>query len=355
MKKIYTLITSVLLISSTSFYAQTISLKQEFEGFANGFHSTIDSVAISPGNVTDTLWYTFDLDLIPDGSGASRPDGWFFSYPYSEVNHGPTGYTYTDGTPDSNTVFSANSWNNFGETSSGLEDNWLVTPSVVVGPHDTLYFKSAPRQTPRYCDGYEVLLSNSNNDPTSFTTVLSTAAENTALGTDTTYSTFTFSSGFVHGLDGTYIDIAAGTNPSHAGQLRPFTIPLTAYAGQTIFVAFHHNSHDDNLISIDDVIIGSNVFAAGAGISEHGNDISLKVSPNPSKDIVQVEFNLTSESSVVLNINDVTGKLIYTENQGMSAQGNHKSTLSVSSLAKGFYTITVQTSNGVSVSKLIVE
>ena len=263
MKKHFLLIAAALLVVCSGIKAQTITLKQDFEGYYNGFHSSIDSLAITPGNTIDTLWYTFDLDMIPDASLNSRPNAWYYSSPFASVDNVPTGYIGSFSIPDSNTVFCASSWNDNGETPAGLEDNWLVSPSVVVGVNDTLFWKSAPRQTPKYLDGYEVLISTTTNDPTSFTTVLFTAAEYTsALGTnDSSFSGYTFApaGGFIHGFDGTYTaDNFLADSSKLIGVLRPFSYSLSAYAGQTIFIAFHHNSHDDIEISVDDIMIRGN-------------------------------------------------------------------------------------------------
>ncbi|MGZ4035919.1 MAG: hypothetical protein ACXVP4_13740, partial [Bacteroidia bacterium] len=154
MKKIYILL-AFLLTGTSIIKAQDTLIFEDFE--LNKFYAHKDSVDVLPGNTTDTMWYSCDMDMLADGSTTgTRPNGWFAIQPFSVVDQYQTIYG-TPGTPDTNTVLSANSWNNLGDV-SGAENNWLVTPSIKLGTHDTLFWKSAPFQTPRYLDGYEVLL-----------------------------------------------------------------------------------------------------------------------------------------------------------------------------------------------------
>ncbi|MBL7887973.1 MAG: T9SS type A sorting domain-containing protein [Bacteroidia bacterium] len=354
MKKLYTLIVG-LFIASVSFAQDTI-LFEDFE--LTRFYDTllINDGNPPPANTVDANWYSYDADGIPDASGSSRPDGWFAIQPFSTVDQYETVYGDVSN-PDTNTCIGANSWNNNGEGAAGAQFNWLITPSVQLGAHDTLFFKAAPRQTPRYLDGYKVKISTTDNSDLSFGTTLFNAAECISLGSDTTFSTFGFSGGtptpFVHGQDGTYIDFAgAVTNPAHRGQLRPFSIALDAYAGQKIFIAFLHDSHDDNLMELDDVMIRGD---HSVGINENKLDLGLNLFPNPATDNVQVNYELSAETTVTITVYDLTGKLVNTISKGNQAQGRHFAFINTAEMAKGFYTVTVQTATGISTAKLIVK
>lgn len=370
MKKIYMLLTALLLTGSFA-KAQDTLLYEDFETIRFYDTTLIDCNvlgSIPPGNVIDANWYSWDSDGLPDahtGGGAVRPDGYYASYPFSPVDLYPTIYGGTP--PDSNTVISAGSWTN----DPGAEANWLITSNIKLGAHDTLFWKSAPLQTPRYLDGYQVLLSqtnNSDNTSSAFSTVLFNAAEMTgtpfggSTGTSVTFSDFTFAAtatggptAFVHGQDGTYMDAAGTTAPiSRRGQLRPFSVPLDAYANKNVFIAFYHNTHDDNAISFDDVMVRGTPSNPLAGIIEASNVLELNLFPNPATDNVQVNYNLTAETTVTINIYDVAGKLVASDSKGEQAQGRHFANINSSEFAKGFYTVKVVTSLGQSTSKLIV-
>jgi hypothetical protein len=342
MKKIYLLAMSFAVLSALETKAQDTLVYESFN-FQMFFDNMVDDVNPPPGITPDALWYSYDGDGLADGSaGGTRPGGWFAVQPFSDMD------------TLENSVIGANSW----FTGPAAADNWLITPSFTLRANDTLFWKSAPSQTPRYLDGYKVYISTTTNDNFSFLgaggALLFSAAEMTALGSDSTFSTYTFNSGFVHGQDGTYIDFATTTAPIlHTGQLRPFSVPLTAYAGQTIFIGFHHDSFDDNLISIDDFLIRGPDVAAG--VNENNNEIGLNVFPNPSVDVAQVSYSLSAETSVIISIFDVTGKLVSSENKGTQSAGRHFSSINTAAMSNGFYTVTVQTENGISTSKLIVK
>ncbi len=345
MKRIYTLLAGFILFASFTSRGQDTLLYQSFN-YQSFYDNLIVDVVPPIGVAADTLWYSWDGDGFADGSGGSREGGWFAVMPFADID------------TTNNVAIAANSW----FSPAGVANNWLITPNVQLGTHDTLFWKSAPLQTPRYLDGYEVLLSTTTNSDLAFTTILFTAAEMTQISTvpgdSAIFANHTFSTpGFIHGLDSTYIE-GKPNRPSAAfsGQLRPFSFALDAYANQNIFIAFHHNSDDDNIISIDDVMIRGNINP-NAGVKENKFDLNLNVFPNPvnNKNIAQLNFELPAESVITISVNDVTGKLVYSENKGSLAQGRHFATVNTGALSKGFYTIAVQTVNGKSTAKLIVQ
>lgn len=338
MKKIYTLLAGFILFGSFTSRGQDTLLYESFN-FQNFYDNyLISDVVPPPGVTTDSLWYSYDADGFADGSSGSRDGGWFAVSPFADVD------------TLNNVALAANSW----FSPPGVANNWLITPNVLLGTNDTLFWRSAPFQTPRYCDGYQVLISTTSNIDYAFTDTLFTAAEMTAiLGTnDSSFSGYSFSPGFVHGLDGTFTQYSDSAR--FRGALRPFSKPLDAYANQNVFIAIHHNSDDDNLISIDDVMIRG-TKNPNLGIKENKFDLKLNVFPNPAKDHAQLNFELMDETAVTISVHDITGKLVYSENKGSLLHGRHFASINTAALTKGFYTITIQTINGKSSAKLIVQ
>ncbi len=349
MKKIFTLLSGFLLFAAFTSKGQDTLLYEGFQFVMTSYLTHVTSPP--PGNTVDSLWYDYDADQLADGSGSSKPremDFWQIRA-LADTNlydmHG-----------DTNIVMAASSW--FG--SPGQADNWLITKNIQLGAHDTLFWKSAPSELPRYLDGYEVKISTTTNDDISFHTVLFTAAEMTAVSAvphdSAIFANHTFSSpGIVHGLDGHYIQSGVTATSPYTGMLRPFSVPLDAYANQNVFIAFHHNSYDDNLITFDDILIRGTPKNPVAGISENKAAIALNIFPNPSNDNAQLNFELASETAVIISVSDITGKSVYSENKGTLTQGRHFAMINSASLSKGFYTVAVQTNNGRSTAKLIVE
>jgi hypothetical protein len=353
MKKIYVAAAAVMGLTMTS-NAQI--LMQNLFNNPEDFDSIF--VAAPPGTTPDASWYTFDNDGFPDGSGAStaRADEWFIAYAFATADSlvMPSG--------DTNFVMASNSW----FTTVQTVDNWLVTASVDIPSSATgavLKFKSASFQTPLYLDGYEVLLSNSDNSISSFSDVLYTAAEYTSgastLGSDFAAYTFAPSGAWIQGWNGTSMVSSelefnpngdgnvsvnsSGDSSRWRGVLTEHVINLGAYAGQTVFIAFHHNSTDDNLISIDDVTVD-----ATTGVGAVNSVTKVNVYPNPTVDQVIVDLNLTEgSSSAILTITDIFGRVVNTQSLGMMAAGANKVTIDASGYANGTYNIEIKAENGV--------
>lgn len=347
MKKIYILLSVLLFAGSVNLKAQDTLLYEGFQYVMDNYLSHITSPLA--GTTTDSMWYDYDADQLADGAGGTtaRPDDWWQILAFADTN------LYVEGTTDTNVVMAANSW----FSSPGQADNWLITQNVQLGDHDTLFWKSAPRQTPRYLDGYEVKISTTTNSDLAFSTVLFSAAEMTAInGTnDSVFSGYTFSSpGFIHGEDGTFTEFD-NDSARLIGVLKPFSVALDVYANQNVFIAFHHTSFDDNLISIDDILIRGTASNPIAGIKENKMDLILNLFPNPSNNNTQLNFELSAETELSISITDVTGKLVYSENKGTLTRGRHFANINTAALANGFYTVAVQTKNGKSTAKLIVQ
>lgn len=352
MKKIYSLFSVAMVIGSISGTAQNVLLNMDFN---NASYPNIVDLANDPsllGAANDTNWYVWDGDGLTDGSPqGTRPGGWWLTYAFADAD------VFQSNGVDSNVVLTSNSWFD----APAQANNYFISPSVMLGAHDTLFWRSAPFQTPRYLDGYKVLLSTTSNSDGAFTNVLFTAAEMTGSAPNGAADSANFSAhsfgpsgAFVHGLDGNYVEQSRPT-ATYTGTLRPFRVPLDSagFANQKVFIAFLHDSFDDNLLSIDDIMIRGTL--PSVGIDENDNSIGLNLYPNPASDFVQAQYSLAASTNVTISVYDVTGKLVNTISKGNEPSGRHFASINTSLLAKGFYTIAVQTATGLSTAKLIVK
>ena len=167
-------------------------------------------------------WINLDSDGLTDANG--RPSNWF---PFADLQ------TTTPG--DTNYVAASSSW----FSPAGTANNVLILDAVGPCPSTILKWSSAPFEGPTYMDGYEVRISTTGTNITDFTTVLFTVAE--SVNGTTTPSTGTPHTNY------------NGNN----GVLQEWTVDLGAYDNQTVYIAFFHDSNDDNLIMIDDIFIGT--------------------------------------------------------------------------------------------------
>lgn len=174
--------------------------------------------------VIPATWGNLDLDNNADANG--RPLDWYVDFDPQSTTAG-----------DSNWTAHSSSW----FTSVAQANNWLILPQIqICDPGVEMIWKSAPNEGPGYLDGYEVLLSTTGNAPANFTTVLATFAEDVS-GT----GAGTLGAGIAH-----------TSYTGNLGLLEEWSVPLGAYNGQNVYIAFRHTSTDDNLIRLDDIFIG---------------------------------------------------------------------------------------------------
>jgi len=113
----------------------------------------------------------------------------------------------------------------------GASDDWMITSAITIpsGAVANLTWDASAFDTdPMYQDGYEVLLSTTGVLVSDFTNNLTTVA-----------------------------------NENHAWTSH--SIDLSAYAGQTVYIAFHNNFYDGNLLLVDNIDV-STVSPSDVGV-----------------------------------------------------------------------------------------
>jgi len=204
--------------------------------------------------------------------------------------------------------------------------NWLFSPAIEVNSDDfTFAWAATPSQGNLYMDGYRVVLSTTDADPESFTEELAVYAQN--IGDDVTM----FSDGIMHdSWNGDETSQAAAAN----GILIHRELDLSAYNGQTVYVAIHHNSDDDAFLLVDYIKAGpaGDITAVDEVV---GETFEVNVFPNPTSDVVQ--FSITSGQTKASSIEIVnqTGQVVF--NQAIQNDNSSNLTVDVSSLPAGIY------------------
>ncbi len=303
-----------------------------FEDFNNVINYTYQ-IAPPVGSQYDTSGYNFDADGLTDANG--RDAEWFFILPFAIADS-----LTIDG--DTNICLGSSSWFDSPDKAA----NYFILPSIYLADGSgVLSWKSAPRQTPRYLDGYRVLVSTTDNFETSLTDTLFVAGEyDGELDPlpDSSFAGYTFTDGFIHGQDGTYIEYD-GDSARFLGVLRPFSVSLAQYAGQKIFIAFLHDAFDDNLISIDDILVSGN---GTVNVSENKTEIVLGMFPNPANNVVNLNYSINKTGPVSLEVYDVNGKLMEQKSLGTRMSGQYIHQFDVTGYAAGSYLVTLRANGG---------
>lgn len=339
MKKILLSATFLVGLNFTSI-AQDTLLFENFQNPDTTMPGAPETFSYNPPTGTDNFWINFDGDGMPDASlSGTRPLEWFSGI----------GYDIDD---PNNIVAISSSWT---DNPAVPIQNWIMTPPITITDTSyTLYWKSCPRQIPYYLDGYKVLVSKTSNLEANFTDTLAVFAEYVSRLNplvDSSFASYTFSPGFVHGADGQYITYN-NDSARFLGSLRPDSISLANYVGQTIYIGFVADSHDDNLLYLDDIMVYSPTVDA---IKEnYANNFNMQVFPNPASQTARVNFSVEQYSRVFISILDMEGKLVKKFDKGQLMTGNHFADLDLTNIPQGNYFVQINSNYKTQASKLTI-
>lgn len=217
-------------------------------------------------------------------------DGYGWDYNYFNGN---TNYTHSG----SGVVGSASFINEVGALSP---DNWMISPAIEIPANETnmkLSWYVGGVDPNYYNENYSVLVSTTGTNLSDFSQVF--------------------------------------TERVSSVNFTKKEVNLSAYAGQTIYVAFrHHNCSDVYWMLIDDITLTS-------GVGINGIDNNVAIYPNPATD----KLNVVAEGVKNIEIIDATGRVVLnTKNAG---------SIDISNLSNGIYMVRTITNEGVSMQKII--
>ena len=91
-------------------------------------------------------------------------------------------------------------------------------------------------------------------------------------------------------------------------------------------------------------------------ITSYKNDnLHTIVYPNPAQDAVTVKFNLQNQSNININIVDMLGRIVNSNNYNSISSGQQLFSIKLPSLTTGNYFIKIKTNQGISVKKLLIK
>jgi hypothetical protein len=83
-------------------------------------------------------------------------------------------------------------------------------------------------------------------------------------------------------------------------------------------------------------------------------DPSLRVWPNPARDVVTIEFNPRGEGTIYIDVLDLLGRVAASTTRGAHAQGNIQITADLSALRPGSYILRCSDGTTVRRSPLVI-
>ncbi|MCE2496021.1 MAG: choice-of-anchor J domain-containing protein [Flavobacteriales bacterium] len=291
----------------------------ELDSLPSNFVETQDTADI-------TVWQNYSLDSIPAANG--RPDNWYLGPGIANVD-------------TQNTVIASTSW------LQGFlpgNRNYLISPGFYLPDNFTeLSWYSASRYAPIYLDGYSVVVSTTGSAPEDFTDTLFRAAQwigpnpnPTTTSPIAAFNNNSYSDGFVHGFDGTYLELD-GDSSDWKCVLQPHSVSLAAYQGNTVRVAFVHDSDDDNIISFD--ISFDKIFMKGTKIIglEERADLQTRIYPNPAAGRTHLAFELNTLGAVAWEVVDLSDRIVAEGRAGSFLPGHHEIEIPLEGLSAGRY------------------
>lgn len=322
-----------------------------FQDFQTALVDGVDLQVFPGAPDSDELWISFDEDGILDANG--REQNWYWDYQFVLPDSIPVG--------DTNYVFQSSSWLTGFDTSNS---NWLVSPLIYIGDDQaTLHWKSSPYQGPRYMDGYSVKILTGNsdhNEAESIETVFRAAEMNAILGANESLdpADFEFGTGYIHAqsyTDSLYFLRAdtSGVNFNsdfNVGILEPHSVSLSGFSEQWVYIAFHHDSADDNLIEVDDILVMGNVVTS---TTDKVQSLRFVTYPNPVSNHLNVMFRTEKSSDLKLELFNQSGQKMDEIQLADGYVGEYNEQFDLRDLPSGNYTVVLTADDQVHTKKIV--
>ncbi|MBK7939570.1 MAG: T9SS type A sorting domain-containing protein [Lewinellaceae bacterium] len=340
-----TLFTSVFFATALCLQAQPVVMLDTLINQTFETDPTDDMLPFPTGN--DLEWVNYDEDHLAGicVSPGFTPFGWWQEGDFGEESSDNDAFTSCSYLVD-----------------PGVRNaNWLITSPVLIPDSSYwLCWRSLSYYGPGYLDGYQVLVSTTTNDPTDhpFTDTLFTAAEMVEDSQPTgslDVDDYVFSNGYIHanGFTDTsyfFVDYSEGP-PFFHGTFEPHAVSLAAYSGKTIYVAFLHDSRNNFMLQVDDILV-SKTAPHGVPTYNRPDEISyLNVFPNPVKNAAYISWKAKTPSASRIIISDCTGKTVLEKTFGSREEGN--CFVEMQHLEAGLYYCTLFTAYGRASAKFV--
>ena len=343
MKKIYFFLVAVIATFSASAQKDTLL----FEGFETG---VFEKMTTEPTG-KDVEWVNWDKDGLTPGEGTNK--NWYLAPEIYQVQ--VTKPAILNQTAHSLSYLQ-------GEKPGSM--NILISPPItIVDDKSTLSWQSCPLQGPEFMDGYKVLITVTSNDvtkvkpDTAFVAAEVTSYNSASITNPLDLKSWKFSKGRIHANSYTnnkYWDTTA-VKTFYRGRLEPHTVSLSKYKGKKIYVHFYHDSNDDYIFELDNVLVRSNQPAVVGAKDALANNIRLVTYPNPTVNLLNVLYRLEKPSDVTIDVVDIQGKMVQNLFSGTQINGEMNHDFDVSELAAGVYLLQVKVGEKVATQKFVKE
>jgi hypothetical protein len=261
-------------------------------------YNSVDQIYVNPTDAAGFVLQTEDLDgLVPDPVTNVPGNAFDMNSSTSPGDLFPgdngTAYFYSAASLFTPWACCADNWLEFGPVTIPTQGAWLSW--TYRGPE------------PFMQDGYAIYLSKTGMD---------------------NHNSFTNQPIFTKG-DNLYVN---DTNWYH----KQVFIDGAQFAGPLYF-GFHHSTSIFRL-DLDNIMLTKSMPTA-TGITE-GEEQTLTLNqnyPNPASDYTEISYTLFESAPVTLEVMDLTGKVVVSQNEGTLSEGQHRIGLNTTELTSGVY------------------
>ena len=310
-----------------------------------GFETTVLDSALTAPTGKDTKWVNWDKD--GKESGEAIPQNWYKAPEiYQKQVTKPPVMNQT-----------AHSLSYLKGAIAGSTNVLITPPITITDDKSTLSWQSCPLQGPDFMDGYKVLISVSSNDLTKAKPdTIFVAAEVTSYKDPRTLNLkdYTFSKGYIHANGYTksqYWD-TTGVTGFYRGRLEPHTVSLAKYKGKKIYVHFYHDSSDDYIFELDNILVKANQPVVTK--EAFANSVRLVTYPNPATTAINVLYRIENQAKINIHVTNIEGKIVAQLFDGEGV-GEMNHTFDVSGLSTGTYLMQVKIGDKIATEKFVKE
>ena len=141
---------------------------------------------------------------------------------------------------------------------------------------------------------------------------------------------------------------AGGTYTGPGIQNGQFYVQLSGVGTHQIIYTY---SDANGCVNADSALL---VVDACTGINEKGNTHTMRVYPNPANDYFTIETLLNKNEKVQIEVLDILGKIVFTSEENAKV-GLFKKQINSGKFANGIYVVSVKTTEGISVQRIVKE
>jgi hypothetical protein len=148
-------------------------------------------------------------------------------------------------------------------------------------------------------------------------------------------------------------DFGSGVwEPTAASDWRSEGVSLANFANSpSLFVRFVSENHYGNNVFIDDINVTDNFVGVENVEIVNAN---LNAYPNPANSNTNVNFALAAASDVQMNIINMLGENVYSNDFGTLAAGNYNEVVNFNNMPNGLYLVNLNVNGKVSTLRLTV-